>query len=155
MRCGEREEEGERKKRRRNGEKMKARQAETGFMRKEEEKGKAGRREQHRAYGSWGGASVAWQRACNDVSGGSVSPEWMRSSWPPKHPTTGSSPASGEPKVCGAAPTDDVTQRRDRQVSVLFQTCCAPPRVVPVGRLGPTPLQRNLIIVVTAQSPSH
>lgn len=62
MRCGEREEEGERKKRR-NGEKRKVRQAEAGFMRKEEEKGKAGRREQHRAYGSWGGASVAWQWA--------------------------------------------------------------------------------------------
>lgn len=49
MRCGDTEEEGERKKRRRNGEKMKGRQAEAGFMRKEEEKVKAGRREQHRA----------------------------------------------------------------------------------------------------------
>lgn len=43
---------------------------------------------------------------CDDVSGGPVSPEWMRSSWPPKHPATGSSPASGDPEVCGAAPAD-------------------------------------------------
>jgi hypothetical protein len=67
--------------------------------RKEQEEANAGRRKKGRAtqnLGSWGGATgsaLLGNRRCDAVSGLPASPRWMRSSWPPQLPTTGSLPA--------------------------------------------------------------
>lgn len=82
----------------------------------QEEEGNAGRRKGKgratRNLGSWGGPSgsaLLGNRCCDDVSGRLASPRWMRSSWPPQLPTTGSWPASGVPLARGTAQCDDVT----------------------------------------------
>lgn len=85
--------------------------------------GKKGRREGENTGLMEGGVGPALpgNGRCDDVTGGPVSPGWMRSSWPPELPTTGSSPpVSGEPKVRGAAPADDVTPRREAAVPKEF-----------------------------------